>query len=206
MERQTLQAEVREERGKGPARRLRKRGLVPAVFYGPETEPTPIAVSPKDVVKVLQTEYGRNTVVKIALDGGREELVICKDLEVDPVTRDILHVDFYRVEPGREVEVEVPFRTKGRAVGVQKGGTLHVTLRVLPVRCTPDKIPATIEVDVAKMEIGDVLRVQDIPLPEGVQVMRAGHRTLATVMAEERRAADDAAEEAAGEGEAPAAS
>lgn len=196
MEQVTLQAEVREERGKGPARRLRKRGLVPAVIYGPETRPTPIAVHPKEVLRMLHTEHGRNTVVKLALEGGTGELAICKDVDVDPVTRELRHVDFYRVDVGREVEVEVPFRTRGRAAGVQKGGTLHVTLRVLPVRCTPDKIPASIEADVAKMEIGDVLRVQDLQLPEGVQVMRAGHRTLVTVMAEERPAPEEEAEAA----------
>lgn len=196
----TLQAEVREGRGKGPARRLRQRGLIPAVFYGPEVDPTPIAVAPKDVMRMLRTEYGRNTVVTLDLGDGRQELALCKDLEQDPLTREVLHADFYRVDNSREVEVEVPFRTKGRSVGVQKGGLLHVTLRELPVRCTPDRIPATIEVDVASMEIGDVVRVQDLDLGEGVRVMRSGHRTLVTVMSEEKKAAEpeEGAEAAAG--------
>lgn len=205
MERQTLQAEVREERGKGPARRLRSRGLIPAVLYGPETEPTPIAVSPKEVLRMLHTEHGRNTVVNLALGDGKESLAICKDVDVDPVSRALRHVDFYHVVLGREVDVQVPFRSKGRAAGVQKGGTLHVTLRELPVRCTPDKIPAAIEIDVSKMEIGDVLRVEDLQLPEGVQVMRSAQRTLVTVMAEERKAVEEeeaAAAEAAAQAEA----
>lgn len=215
MEYQTLQAEVREGRGKGPARRLRQRGLVPAVFYGPETDPTPIAVSPKEVLRMLQSEHGRNRVVKLALGDGREELAICKDVEVDPVSRDLHHVDFYRVHMEREVDVEVPFRTTGRAAGVKKGGTLHVTLRTLPVRCTPDRIPAAIEVDVTSFEIGKVFRIADLQLPAGVQVMRAEHRTLISVMSEERQAieeeqavAEEAAEQAAAsageEGQAPA--
>ncbi|MFW5877077.1 MAG: 50S ribosomal protein L25 [Myxococcota bacterium] len=196
----TLQAEVREGRGKGPARRLRQRGLIPAVFYGPEVDPTPIAVAPKDVMRMLRTEYGRNTVVNLDLGDGRQELALCKDLEQDPLTREVLHADFYRVDNSREVEVEVPFRTRGRSVGVQKGGLLHVTLRELPVRCTPDRIPAAIEVDVAPMEIGDVVRVQDLDLGEGVRVMRSGHRTLVTVMSEEKKAAEpeEGAEAAAG--------
>jgi large subunit ribosomal protein L25 len=203
MESQTLQAEVREERGKGPARRLRQRGLIPAVFYGPNVEPIPIAVSPKDVHRLLTTDHGRNTVVRIEL-GGKGELALCKDLAVDPVTRDLVHADFYRVEEGREVDVEVPFRTRGRAAGVKEGGTLHVTLRSLPVRTIPGLIPAAIEVDVTKLVIGDVVRVQDLQLPEGVSVLRAPHRTLVTVMAEDKRAAEaeaaDAAEAAAAGG------
>lgn len=193
MESQTLQAEVREGRGKGPARRLRQRGLIPAVFYGPKVEPTPIAVSPKDIHRLLSTDHGRNTVVQLSL-GDRRELALCKDVDVDPVTRELLHVDFYRVEEDREVDVEVPFRAYGRAEGVKKGGTLHVTLRSLPVRTTPGRIPAAIEVDVSKMEMGDVVRVQDLDLPEGVAVLRASHRTLITVMAEKRRGAEPAAD------------
>jgi large subunit ribosomal protein L25 len=204
MESQTLQAEVREERGKGPARRLRQRGLIPAVFYGPDVEPTPIAVSPKDIHRLLSTDYGRNTVVKLTM-GDRSELALCKAVDVDPVSRDLVHVDFYRVQEDREVEVEVPFRTHGRSEGVKAGGTLHVTLRSLPVRTTPGRIPPAIEVDVTKLQIGDVVRVQDLQLGEGVSVMRAPHRTLVTVMAESKRVAEDEAEAGETPAEAPSA-
>jgi large subunit ribosomal protein L25 len=185
MKSQTLQAEVREERGKGPARRLRQRGLIPAVFYGPQVEPTPIAVSPKDVHRLLSTEYGRNTVIQLEL-GGKQELALCKDVAIDPVTRELMHVDFYRVDESREVDLEVPFRAHGRAAGVKMGGSLHVTARSLPVRTTPGRIPAVIEVDVTKLEIGDSIRVQDLQLPEGVQVISPPHRTLVAVAAEEK--------------------
>lgn len=192
-----LQTEVRRETGKGPARQLRKRGMIPAVFYGPESEPTPLSISPKRLLKALEGPHGKNTLLKLAMEQG-ERLALVKEIDVDPVTYDPVHVDFYHVDPEREVEVDVPFKTKGRSVGVQKGGTLHVTLRSLPVRAKPEQIPAVIEVDVTKLEVNDIVRVQDLSLPEGVEVLRAGHRTLVTVMSEERKRG---AAEAVGEAE-----
>jgi large subunit ribosomal protein L25 len=87
----------------------------------------------------------------------------------------------------REVDVEVPFHAKGRALGVQKGGTLHETLRSLPVRATPDKIPADIVVDVTPLDVNGLIRVQDLELPEGVTVLSPPHRTLITIMPEEKK-------------------
>lgn len=184
MQTHPLKAELREPDGKGAARRLRAEGAVPAIFYGPGTEPTSIAVSPKEIDRILSTPHGRNSLVKLELTGGREELALIKDVHRDPVSFQFMHVDFYRADVEREVYVEVPFRTRGRAVGVQKGGTLHVTLRSLPIQATPNKIPAAIEVDVTRLEINGIIRVQDLELPEGVTVRRSPQQTLVTIMPE----------------------
>lgn len=201
----TLQAEVRDTRGKGPARRLRKQGQVPAVFYGPGIEPTPLAVSPKDVATALRTDRGRNVVFSLKY-GSTDELAMVKDLSQDPVTRAITHVDLYRVFEDRELDVLVTFRTKGRAIGVVQGGVLNVTRRHLPLRTTPGKIPDEIEVDVTELDMHDSIAVKDIPLPPGVTCTLKPELTL-VVVAEERRAAVEeaaaeaaAAEAAAGEG------
>jgi large subunit ribosomal protein L25 len=181
-----LNAEIRTQSGKGEARKLRSRGLIPAVFYGPKTDARSIAVSPRDLLKALDNPHGRNTVLGLKM-GDQDGLALVKDIDVDPVTAEPLHVDFYQVEPGRTVDVDVPFKTKGRAVGVQKGGTLHVTLRSLPVRAAPENIPARIVVDVTRMDIGAVVRVENLELAEGVSVLREPHTTLVTVMSEEKK-------------------
>ncbi|MGB5695622.1 MAG: 50S ribosomal protein L25, partial [Polyangiales bacterium] len=96
METTTLQAEVRASRGKGPARRLRAQGKVPAVFYGPGVEPTPLTLSPRELTKALRGERGRNVVFKLSV-GGKDELAMVRDLMTDPVTHELLHIDLYRV-------------------------------------------------------------------------------------------------------------
>src|SRR5512139_1751888 len=130
MEKTTLQAEVRAGRGKGPARRLRVEGKVPAVVYGPGLEPTPLTVSPKPLIKALRGEYGRNVVYALEWNG-HKELAMVKDLATDPVTGELIHVDFYRVTEDSEVLVDVPLQTKARAQGVRIGGVLNVTTRTI---------------------------------------------------------------------------
>ena len=136
METTTLQAEVRETRGKGPARRLRAQGKVPGVFYGPGVEPTPLTLSPKELEKALRGERGRNVVFQLSV-GGKDELAMVKDVTVDPVSQELLHVDLYRVFEDKELEIDVPFRTHGRAQGVVMGGVLNVTRRTLPFARRP---------------------------------------------------------------------
>lgn len=205
METTTLQAEVRDSRGKGPARRLRARGKVPGVFYGPGLDPTPLTLSPKEVIKALEGERGRNVVFKLSVDG-KDELAMVKDLETDPVTRELLHIDLYRVFEDKVLEVNVPLRAQGRAAGVVQGGVLNVTRRTLPLRTTPANIPVSIEVDVTHLEIKDTVSVEDITLPEGVECLLRPKLTLAIVLeprkiVEEEETADEAA---AADGAAPA--
>jgi large subunit ribosomal protein L25 len=195
METTTLQAEVRASRGKGPARRLRAQGKIPAVFYGPGVEPTPLTLSPKELEKALLGERGRNAVFKLSL-GGKEELAMVKDVTTDPVTQELLHIDLYRVFEGKQIEVNVPFRTHGRAAGVVQGGVLNVTRRSLPVRTTPANIPVSIDVDVTKLQLKEAICVEDVPLPPGLECTLPPKLTLAIVV-EPRKVAPEAEEEAA---------
>lgn len=203
METTTLQAEVRASRGKGPARRLRAQGKLPGVFYGPGVEPTPLTLSPKEIEKALRGERGRNVVFKVSV-GGEDQLAMVKDVTTDPVTQQLLHVDLYRVFEDRELEVEVPFHTHGRAAGVVQGGVLNVTRRSLPLRTTPARIPVSIDVDVTALALKDSIAVEDIELPEGVVCTLSPKLTLAIVL-EPRKAAPLPGEEgAAGGAEAAA--
>lgn len=205
METTTLQAEVRETRGKGPARRLRARGKLPAVFYGPGVEPTPLTLSPKELEKALRGDKGRNVVFKLSV-GGKDELAMVRDVTTDPVSQELLHVDLYRVFEDQVLEVDVPFRTRGRAQGVVMGGVLNVTRRTLPVRTTPGKIPVSIEVDVTKLGMKDTISVNQVGLPEGVECTLSPKLTLVIVLEPRRATAAsgeaETEEAAASEGEA----
>lgn len=196
METQTLQAEVREGRGKGPTRQLRMKGRIPAVAYGPGLEPTALSVSPKELLKALSTPWGRNAVLKLTF-GGREAHVITRDLLVHPVTRAPLHADFYAVSMDREVTVEVPLVTEGRAVGVQAGGVLKIVRRLVPVRATPDKIPALLKVDVTALEIGHGIAPKDMKLDPGVKIALPPERTLVIVTTERKQTEEEEAAAAA---------
>ena len=201
METTTLQAEVRASRGKGPARRLRAEGKVPAVFYGPGVQPTPLTLPPRELTKALRSDRGRNVVFKLSVDG-KDELAMVKDLMTDPVTQELLHVDLYRVFEDKELEVNVPFHAHGRAAGVVQGGMLNVTRRTLPLRTTPANIPVSIDVDVTHLGLKETISVEDIDLPEGVECTLRPKLTLVIIL-EPRKAAAAAAEEAAAAAEMP---
>ncbi len=190
METTKLQAEVRAARGKGPARRLRAQGQIPAIVYGPALEPTALTVSPKELTKALEGPKGRNVVFSLTFDG-KDVLAMVRDLTVDPVTRVVLHADFLRVTEDREIDIVVPVTTHGRAVGVQKGGKLTVIFRELPIRTTPGRIPVSIDIDVTKLDINDAVNVANLPLPEGVRVSLPAKQNVVGVF-EEKKVQDEA--------------
>jgi large subunit ribosomal protein L25 len=205
MEPLTLTTELRTNTGKGPARRLRAQGLIPGVFYGRAAEATGIAVTPKALTQALSTPYRRNTLLQLEL-AGQKRLAMVKELQIHPVSRKVLHVDLYEVALDRPVRALVPFATEGRAKGVVAGGELYVVFRDLPVRAAPDKIPDVIKVDVTNLELGDAVRVKDLALPPGVEVVLDAERSV-TYCAEPRKLApeEDETKPAAAEGAAAAA-
>ncbi len=201
MEMQELEAQTRSERGKGAARELRRRELIPAVFYGRGVATMALAVAPKELTRALTTSYRRNVVLRLKADG-QERTVMVKEVQDDPVTGRLLHVDFYEVSDERTVEVDVPLTTSGRAQGVVKGGQLTVVYRTLPVHTVPSKILDKIEVDVTPLDIGQTFCVKDLDLPEGVQVTLSPSATLISVQVDKRR--KDAADEDEDQAEAAA--
>jgi large subunit ribosomal protein L25 len=204
MEPLMLTTENRTETGKGAARRLRARGLVPGVFYGPGAEPVGLAASPKALSQALSTPNRRNTLLKLNI-AGQDQLAMLKEVQVHPITRQVVHFDLYKVDLDRPVVVPVPFATEGRARGVIAGGEVTVVFRDLPVRTTPDKIPAVIRVDVTHMELGDTFRVKNLQLPEGVEVTLEPERNLISCAEPRKRPEEDEAAAPGAEGAAPAA-
>ena len=179
METTKLEAEVRAERGKGPARRLRSEGKLPAVFYGPDVDATPLTVDPKELEEALRGPRGRNTLFELTV-GSDTHLAMVRDVAVEPVSRSLVHADLLRVTEETPVKVEIPLRT------------------------TPGNIPAELTVDVTELEMFQAVSVADLVLPEGVEVGLDSDLTLAIVL-EDRRAKILAEEEAAAEAAAAAA-
>ena len=177
----TLDAQVREKTGKGVAHRLRAQALIPAVVYGPRSQPMNIAVDPKALKKAIQTPHRLNTLITLKLDGVGERTALLKDYQVDPVSRAILHADFYEVQLDQKVTVPVPVVLVGKAEGTTLGGILQQTRRELDVVCFPREIPQKIEVDVSHLKIAQALHVNEVKPPPGTEIRFLKNFTVALV-------------------------
>jgi large subunit ribosomal protein L25 len=161
-------ATPRSIHGTRPARRLRAEGKVPGVVYGLSTEPQPVTVEWRELRAALTTDQGLNAVIHLDVDGSSGPTLV-KDMQRHPVRRDILHVDFLRVDLEKVIEVEVPIVLAGEALKVtQADGLVEQPLNALLVSSKPDAIPPQITVDISDLEIGDAIRVGDLTLPDGV--------------------------------------
>ncbi len=174
-----VKAEIGREQGTRPSRRLRRTGRVPAVVYGMGAEPLTVSVDKTDLRVALNTEAGLNALITLDVEGGRQ-LSIVKDLQRHPVRRDVLHVDFLRIDPDQEVEVDVPLILTGEAKKVtQASGMVDQVMHHLPVLAKPADIPVEVTADVSDLEVGSSLRVSDIDLPAGVTPAGDGDATFA---------------------------
>ena len=163
-----VKAETGRERGTRPSRRLRRTGRVPAVVYGMGSEPLTVSVDTGDLRAALNTDAGLNALITLDVDGGKQ-LSIVTDLQRHPVRRDVLHVDFLRIDPDQEVEVDIPLVLTGEAKKVtQASGMVDQVMHHLPVLAKPADIPTELTADVSDLEVGSSLRVTDIELPAGV--------------------------------------
>jgi large subunit ribosomal protein L25 len=180
-----LQGELRTETGKQVAKRLRRSQRIPAVVYGGQRGPVPVAVNPQELLSAL--EAGENTLLNLAVTGGPTPqtcLVILKELQRDPVKGRPLHADFQEISMERKIRVEVPLVLQGDPIGVKdKGGILEHALRQLSVECLPLNIPEKIAVDVAGLDIGNAVHVRDVHVAEGVRILDDGARVVASVSA-----------------------
>jgi len=159
----TLEAVERTARGKNESRRLRVTGKIPAVVYGVKEAGVPIAVDPKGLTKILQTELGANTLIALKLPGGGNARVLVKEYQYDPVTHKLLHADFYKVAMDKVIRVTVTVVPRGEPKGVkQQGGVLDIVHRQLELECLPADIPEHIEIDVSEMMVGQSVRVRDV--------------------------------------------
>lgn len=193
----------REGRGKGPARRARAAGKVPAVVYGRGMDPVPIEVDRREFLTALHTDAGMNVLLELKV-GGKKMLTLARELQRDPVRGTLLHADFVQVDITQKVDVEVPVHVRGEAAGVKEGGVLEQPLFTLHVRCLPTEVPEGIDVDVSHLNIGDSLRVGDIPGSDTFEITNDPDEPVVTIAAPISEAELEAMEAGAGqEQEAP---
>src|SRR5271154_958066 len=184
METFTVEGQIREGRGKGPARRTRMTGMVPAVLYGARKQSVSLAVNAKQVARILRSETGHNTIFSVSVAGGTEERAMLKDWQVDPVTNKLLHVDLLRIAMDVRMRVRVPVHTFGEPQGVKlQGGVFEMVTREVELECLPGDIPEEFKVDVSEMMIGKQLRAADLPIdPQKIKLLTDPLRVLAHVV------------------------
>lgn len=197
----TLEAAKRETRGKNEARRLRASGRIPGVVYGVKAGATTagsvaVAVDPKEVLRILHSESGANTLINLRLDGG-ETRVMVKEYQLDPITHGLLHADFYQLAMDRAITVTVPITLKGEPKGVKlQGGLLDFVTRDIQVQCLPTDIPEHIDVDVTELMLNQSIRLRDLPQNPNWKPVTDGDTMLVHVVmpkAEESAASAEAA-------------
>ena len=205
MEEILLSANTTREIGSSSSRRVRKDGIIPGVLYGLNEETVALSVDWPDLRRALTTDSGINAIIQLEIDG-KKQMTIVKDIQRHPVRRDVLHVDFLRIDPNENVTVDIPLVMVGEAREVSAAdGMVDQNMFSLTVSAPPDRIPTEIEVDISSLTVGDSVRVGDLNLPEGVttegdpeEPIAVGMITRSTL---ESIAADEAAELEALEGE-----
>jgi large subunit ribosomal protein L25 len=201
----TIAAETRDQRGKNAARRLRMAGSVPAVVYGGPAGPEPVAVSPKELTRILNSKTGHNTIFNLMMAGKDNTPVMIVDWQFDPVKDTLLHADLKRIDLSKRISVKVPVVTQGDPRGVKVQGGLHeIVTREIEIECLPDDIPEQFVVDVTELLIGQSVRAADIPLAGSMKLLSPGDTVISHVVslrAEETTAAATGGEAAAPAGE-----
>jgi large subunit ribosomal protein L25 len=199
----TVAAEPRSGRGKNEARRLRASGSAPGVLYGSGGESVTVAVSPKELGRILHSTTGHNTIFNLAVNGGETVPVMIVDWQLDPVKDTLLHVDLKRIDLSQRITVKVPVHTHGEPKGVKIQGGLHeIVTREIEIECLPDDIPEHFTVDVSELMMGQSIRARDVPVPESITLVSAPDAVISHVVA---LRVEETAPAAAAEGEAGAA-
>jgi large subunit ribosomal protein L25 len=182
MEMRELTIRKRDGIGKGPAKRLRRSGQVPAILYGGAT-PVNIAVTPKDILRLIHGHEGSTQLFRVTFEGGKDgKMAIIRDMQFDPVSESLLHVDLQEVAMDRAIQVSVAIHHVGESIGVKDAsGILEMVLREVRVSCLPGNIPEFLEAEITNLNIHDVLTVKDLKVPDGVRVLNDPNQAVVTV-------------------------
>lgn len=200
----TITAEVRDSRGKNEARRLRVGGKIPAVVYGARQHPVAVAVSPKDLNRILHSKSGHNTIFNVAITGAETAPVMIVAWQNDPIRDNLLHADLKRIDLSQRLAVKVPVHTTGEPKGVkQQSGLLELVTREIEIECLPDEIPEDFVIDVVELMLGESRRAGELPMTGSMKLLSPPDSVIAHVIA--LRAVVEAVAEPAVEGAEPAA-
>ena len=208
MEKIQLTATIRQTVGNGPARVLRREGRIPAILYGPDTEPILLSVNTHEFELLIKDHNVNQMVLDLVVKNGQtlNKPVMIKELQTHPVSHNLLHVDFYEISMTRKIRVNVPVVTTGKSIGEEHGGIVQIIRRELEVLCLPGEIPDTISIDISEMDIGDAVHVEEITLEGDIEIPTDVNFTVVTIttpQAEEveEEEAEEEVEGEEGEGE-----
>lgn len=180
-----LKTKIRTTTGNGPARRLRMSGQIPAVLYGPKTEPVLLSVNKSDLELLFKKGGIGQVVLNLVIQKNGETLTIfamIKELQTHPVSRNFIHIDFYEVKMDQKITAKIPVVTIGMAKGAELGGMLQIIRRELEVECLPLEVPESIEIDISDLDIGDSVHVRDIRIEGGIEFLEEDDYTVVTVL------------------------
>jgi large subunit ribosomal protein L25 len=182
LESNILEAQAREAGNKNHARRVRRDGKIPGVVYGAGKESVAVSVDPRQVLRILRSETGHNTIFELSFNGGERTKAMIVDWQYEPIKGKLLHIDVKRIAMDRALKVSVPIFLKGEAEGVKtQGGILEQILREVEVECLPADIPSHLDADVSHLVFGTVLRVSDLPHSAKVKFLSDPNQPVAHV-------------------------
>ena len=208
MEQIELNATVRKTTGNSPARELRRGGQIPAVLYGPQTEPILLSVDIKALEQIFKRGNIGSIILNLVIQNGKKitKPAMIKELQSHPVSGNLIHIDFYEIDMQRKINVMIPVVTKGRSKGVESGGMLQIVRREIEVLCMPGDIPAAFEIDITDLDVGDSVHIEEIPMGDNVELLSDVNFTVVTILSPkmEEEAVEEEEEEAL-EGEEAAA-
>jgi len=213
LEKIDLKVTARETTGNGAARELRREGLIPAILYGPKAEPLKLSVTTKELENILKTSNIGQVLLNLLIQNGKQKsrTAMIKELQTQPVSGNLLHVDFYEVAMDQKIKISIPVVTKGQAQGVEEGGVLQLVRHEVEIFCFPNNIPESLEVDVTGMSIGDSKHIDEVSIDESFELADEANFTIVTVLSpkaeeeeevEEEEGEGEEAEEETAEGEA----
>lgn len=178
-----LNAVSRTDSGKGQARTLRREGRLPAVLYGPNTDPVMLSIDLSELEDITKGGSAGQAILSISVKGEKKpRTAMIKDLQVSPLSRDYLHIDFYEVDMQKKINVMVPVTTTGKCIGLEMGGMIQLIRRELEVLCLPGNIPEHIEIDITELNIGDSVHVEDVQLEGDIEIPHDVDFTILTIL------------------------
>jgi large subunit ribosomal protein L25 len=196
-----IHATVRKTAGNSPARALRRSGQMPAVLYGPNTDPISLSVNVKELEQILKKGNIGSIILNVVIENGKKvtKPAMIKELQSHPVSGNFIHIDFYEIDMQRKINVMIPVVAKGKSKGVELGGLLQIVRREIEVLCFPGDIPPAIEVDITDLDIGDSVHIEDVELGDNIELQEDTNFTLITVLSpklEEEEEEEEEVEEA----------
>ena len=203
MEQFELKVTVRKTTGNSPARELRRGGQIPAVLYGPQTEPVLLSVNIKELEQIIKKGNIGSIIFNLVIQNGEKitKPAMIKEFQDHPVSGNYLHVDFYEIDMQRKINVMIPVVTQGISKGVEAGGLLQIVRREIEVLCMPGDIPEAIKIDISDLDVGDSVHIDEVPLGDNIEVASDVNFTVVTILSPKVEEVEEEEEEEGLEGE-----